>query len=578
MSFTLRCIAFLIVAVVGVAGFDWTDPLHLRVGGAAAGVLLLLALGLMWVSRARGSAHGPFRESALREILLGALTGVGWTGLMLLFFFVAARLPGAHAFFLDVDRESVERSAGLLETNGNHRDAAKIYLDALDTPHSAEWTVDLATRAVRNLTLAAERSPHEAEDLLREALRVAKEHGVSADYPRSVKASLVGRNAQTALEGNIAATQARLKATDVRRLEVERLLETHQLQSAKVLHSAFTARLQAVCGAAHATVANDLPSLGQLLEGEVRAAADQHVPTADAAQLLAEVRSLISARQPQALPAGAHARLLRGLPSPMPSLLLVDLQVTDSAQASITTLRSSDFVARQNGRALRVSSSPLAGGGTLDLTVALDQSDSMEGEKLREMKAACVEMLRRLPGGVRVRTAAFGSDVRMVSDWSTTRDAAIVGCQRLQADGATALFAAIAEAIRALAERPGQRHALLFSDGVNSVPGPSRESLIAEARRRRVAVHFIALASGNDDTTDIKAIAAETGGRVLVVADARELTGSFRQIADELTATGYRLAILDVFPSQRTEIEIGGLNALHLAVPVQVADQAVAQQ
>ncbi len=578
MSFTLRCTALLIVAIVGVTGFGWTDPIHLRVGGVVASVLLFLAVALMWISRTPASSSRHFRESPLREFLLGALTGAGWTGLMLLFFFVVARLPGAQAFFLDHNRESVLRAGSLLVTNGNHQEAADIYLDALNSPHSAEWTLDLATRTVRNLTLAAEHSPQEAEPLLREALRVAKKYGVSADYPRSVMESLAGRNAQSMLQGDIAATQARLKSVDARRQEVERSLETHQRQTAKALVNAHADRLKSVCNATRTALADDLASLGLILEDEVRVAASKDTPTRDGDKLLAEVRSLITARQPQALPAGSQARLLRGVPSPMPGLLLIDIQVTDSAKASISTLRDTDFIARQNGHALRVSSAPLRGGGTLELAIALDRSDSMAGEKEREMKGACIDTLRRLPDAVNVRLTTFGSDVRLVADWAMTRDAAITGCQRLRADGATALFAAIAEAIRSLADRAGQRHALVFSDGVNSVPGPSRDSLIAEARRLRVAVHFIALASVNDDTSDIKTIAAETGGRVLVVANARELTGSFRQIADELTTSGYRIAILDVSPSQPTEIQIGGANAVQLAVPAQDAHQTVAQQ
>ncbi len=578
MSFTLRCLTFLMVAVVGVAAFGWMDRLHLQVGALPAGVLLLLALALLWVSRTQVSAHRQFRESPLREALLGALTGAAWTGLMLLYFFVAARTPGAHAFFLDADRAAVDRSVSLLETNGNYGEAAQICLDTLKSPRSAEWMQELAERAVRNLTLAAERSPHEAEALLRQALCVAEDYGVSADYPRSVKASLVGRLAQSALEGDVAAAFKQLKSTDASRQEAERLLGQHQRQSAAALQAALAKRLQAMLSFVRAALADDLPTVAQLLDTEVQAAANQHVATTDAVKILAEVRAVIASRQPQTLPNGSHARLLRRVPSPMPSLLILDVEIIDSANTSVAALRSADFVARQQGGTLRLGTTPLSGEGTLELALALDKSDSMGGAKLHEMKPACVEMLRRLPAGVHVRATAFGTDVQTISDWSASRDGAIAGCQQLQAEGATALFAAIADAIRALTDRPGQRHAVIFSDGANSVAGPSREALIAEARRRRVAVHFIALTAGHDDTTDIETIAAQTGGRVLVVADARELSGSFRKVADELTANGYRLAILDADPSQPTEIKIGGVNAVQLVVPALDAHRTVAKQ
>lgn len=578
MSFTLRCTALLIVAIVGVAGLGWTTPLHLHVGGVAGGITLLIAVGLLWVSRDKGTDRGPFRENPLREALLGTFTGGGWIGLMLLFFFVVARLPGGHAFFLDQDRASVLKAAGLLETNGNYQEAADIYLDTLKSPHSAEWTHDLATGVVKDLTLAAEQSPKEAATLLREALRVAKQYGISADFPRSVMKALAERNAQSVLEGDVAAAEDRLRNVDASLQKAERQLEVQQRQAADALHKAFSTRLQSVCSVTRATLADNLLGLGQLLESEVRVAADNRVPTADAAKLLGEVRAQIAAQQPRDLPTGARARVLRVVPSAMPGLLVVDVQATDASGANLDALRSVDFVARQNGRPCSLAAAPLAGGGTVDLAVALDRSDSMQGEKLRAMKAACVDMLQRLPSGVRVRVSTFGSDVRTVADWSTQRDAAVESCQWLQADGATALFAAIADALSAFVDRSASGQVVVFSDGANSVPGPSRESLIAESRRCRAAIHFIALTSGHDDLTDIKAIAAATGGRVLEVGDASELTASFRQMADEVTATGYRVAILDVASSQPTEIRIGRLNAVQLTVPAQNANQPVATQ
>ncbi|MDX1964982.1 MAG: VWA domain-containing protein [Pirellulales bacterium] len=619
MSFCLRFLVFLIIDIVAVASFAWADTLHIQLGGIPASVLLLLGTIFLWVTRTRTTGHQKFRESPLREALVGAFMGAVWTGMLLLYFFVAARLPGTHAFFLDGNRASVEYSVRLLEERANHLEAAEICLAELANLHTADYTLSLATRAVRNLTLAAERFPAQAGELLNRAIRVAQQYGVSADYPRSVLAALAALIQQKKLAGEIAAAQtqlkttdarrqegerelaaaqeklkttearrqdgerelaaaqAKLKTTDARREDAERLLASHERQSAAALHAAIATRLQSVIAVVRATLADDLTTVGQLLEDVMRVAADKQVSTVDAAKVVTEVRAAIASRQPQALPIGARARLLRFLPSAMPGLLIADMQVTDAAGNPMASLRSVDFVARQDGRICTLAARPLAGEGTLELALALDRSDSMQGEKHHSMKAACVEMLQKLPSEVSLRVTTFGTDVRTVADWGTKRDVAIVGCQRLQTGGATALFAAIAEALRSLADRPGQRHIVVFSDGANSVPGPSPASLIDEARRRQISIHFIALTSGNDDLTDVKAIATKTGGRVLVVGDARDLTVSFRQVADELTANCHRLAILDVAPSQPLEIQIGGLNSVQVVVPPQIAQRTVAQ-
>ncbi|HEX9886919.1 MAG TPA: VIT domain-containing protein [Longimicrobiales bacterium] len=130
-----------------------------------------------------------------------------------------------------------------------------------------------------------------------------------------------------------------------------------------------------------------------------------------------------------------------------------------------------------------------------DLSVVLDVSGSMSGEKMDQAREAVLRLLESLDSRDRFRLAAFSNSVRVYrEDWTPARGdglrEAAAWVQRLQADGGTNLGEALAEAFGV--DSPPERLPIVvfLTDGLPTVgeQEPRRLAEWAETRagRRRV--------------------------------------------------------------------------------------------
>ena len=151
-----------------------------------------------------------------------------------------------------------------------------------------------------------------------------------------------------------------------------------------------------------------------------------------------------------------------------------------------------------------------------DVTVVLDVSGSMSGEKIEQARAALRELLGTLGRDDRFRLIAFSNSVRMYSDdWADARRARIDDARewvsRLAADGGTNIGAALDEAFRL--ESPANRLpvVIFLTDGLPSVGEQSPERLAdraeSEAGRRRI----FAFGVGHDVNTHLLDRLGEAG-------------------------------------------------------------------
>jgi Ca-activated chloride channel family protein len=151
-----------------------------------------------------------------------------------------------------------------------------------------------------------------------------------------------------------------------------------------------------------------------------------------------------------------------------------------------------------------------------DVTVVLDVSGSMSGEKIEQARQALRHLLGTLSGDDRFRLISFSSAVQaQSSDWSFARGAALERARtwvdRLVADGGTNVGAALDEAFRL--ESPDSRLpvVLFLTDGLPSVGEESPERLADIAERRAGRARVFAFGVGHDVNTHLLDRLGEAG-------------------------------------------------------------------
>jgi len=152
-----------------------------------------------------------------------------------------------------------------------------------------------------------------------------------------------------------------------------------------------------------------------------------------------------------------------------------------------------------------------AGGQPRDLTVVVDVSGSMSGDKLEQARAALHQLLNSLRGvdrgpADRFRLIQFSSAVRAhATDWTVAGAAALRDAHAwvdgLQANGGTNIAGALTEAFRL--ESPAGRLPLVvfMTDGLPSVGEQNPERIAAQAEQDRGNARLFAFGIGYDVNT-----------------------------------------------------------------------------
>jgi len=143
-----------------------------------------------------------------------------------------------------------------------------------------------------------------------------------------------------------------------------------------------------------------------------------------------------------------------------------------------------------------------------DVTVVVDVSGSMSGEKIAQAKEALRQLLGTLSETDRFRLVAFSSAVRAESrEWRTADAAAVRRATRwiddLDADGGTNIEAALQEAFRLESPRDRLPVVLFLTDGLPSVGEESPERLAEMAERRAGRIRVFAFGVGHDVNTHL---------------------------------------------------------------------------
>jgi Ca-activated chloride channel family protein len=266
-------------------------------------------------------------------------------------------------------------------------------------------------------------------------------------------------------------------------------------------------------------------------------------------------------------------------------LVNVTATVSDAAGRFVPGLRKDDFVVYEDGVVQTVTHFS-AERTPVSLGIVLDTSDSMDGEKMDAARSALNRFLYDLlDQRDEIFLYRFDDDPVLVQGWTTDRQQLSRAINRINTDGATAMYDAVAEAIPLAATGRHQKKAIvLISDGNDTSSRTRIDDLKQLVRESEVLVYAIGIdsdgrpssqpaplpkpptripipfpfpgggrrpalpqlqwppRSGGNDRVNVAALrdlTDDSGGRTEIIRSARDLNPATAGIASELSQQYY---------------------------------------
>jgi tight adherence protein B len=194
------------------------------------------------------------------------------------------------------------------------------------------------------------------------------------------------------------------------------------------------------------------------------------------------------------------------------------------------------------------------------VVLAVDRSQSMSGQSLRDASAATRGFVASKRAGDRIQVVGFGREALGLTTFSSSPTDALAVLGSLRADGrsGTALYDAIVRASTALRRenQPG-RVILVVTDGADVSSRATLETAIAAAQRARASVYAIGIA-GPDFTPDpLRRLAAGTGGTYLQARSSADLSALYSHIGNALAHTWQVRYVTAARPGERVSLAVG---------------------
>jgi Ca-activated chloride channel family protein len=207
--------------------------------------------------------------------------------------------------------------------------------------------------------------------------------------------------------------------------------------------------------------------------------------------------------------------------------------VTDRSGRYLLGLSQADFTVSDDGRPQRIETfetvdSPLAA------ILVLDISASMQ-PKIDDATRAARAFVKALKPDDRVGLYTFNTGLVGSVDLTLDRKPVIAGIDAARTDGETALYDAIAAALRRLKPVRQRKAVVVFTDGEDNRSRFSLKQVIEMAQASEVSVYAVAEAAETSVLYQfLQRLANETGGRSYPIAHIRKLPGTFTAIVTEL--------------------------------------------
>jgi VWFA-related protein len=237
------------------------------------------------------------------------------------------------------------------------------------------------------------------------------------------------------------------------------------------------------------------------------------------------------------------------------SIVAVLSTVTDAQGRLVPNLDRDQFTILDNGKPQEITffqneTQPFT------VVVMLDFSFSMNAH-LDLLKAATEQFILRMLPADKGQVGAFSDKIEFSGTFTSDRDDLIGALKELQFGNPTRLYDAIDASIDMLADVPGRKIVLVFTDGDDTASRKGQGDVLDKAREQEVMIYAIGLEAEffngqrmqrSRPDRGLRRLAAETGGGYFELKKTDDLAPTFTRVAQELHslyALGFTPTVFD---------------------------------
>ncbi len=223
-------------------------------------------------------------------------------------------------------------------------------------------------------------------------------------------------------------------------------------------------------------------------------------------------------------------------------LVEIPATVLDHKGRYVDGLRAELFSVADNGVAQRLVVFEGNDDG-LSCAILLDTTASM-ASALPNMKNAVLRMIEQMREQDSVAVYGFDTSLRTLLNFTTDKRPAKAAVTRTRAAGATALFDAIAEAVREMSGRAGKKVLVVFTDGDDNSSVLNSNNAILRARKEGIPIYTVAEGEALHSKKlieELTEISAVSGGLTYEIKKPHDAAKVFLDISEDMKHT-YLLA------------------------------------
>ena len=188
----------------------------------------------------------------------------------------------------------------------------------------------------------------------------------------------------------------------------------------------------------------------------------------------------------------------------------------------------------------------------LNVVLLIDTSGSMIGDPMTDARTAASAFVAAMAADDEIAVVSFSTTAEEVLGFTSDRAALNRAIGQLEAGGYTALYDGVVRASAMLAERDEGRDrvVVLLTDGGDTASVNTIDEAVSQLSASGAPVYAIGLETPETDMDVLATMAAQSGGRMVGVADSGDLERLYQDIARELT-TQYRVTFESVVPNTK---------------------------
>lgn len=178
--------------------------------------------------------------------------------------------------------------------------------------------------------------------------------------------------------------------------------------------------------------------------------------------------------------------------------------------------------------------------------LVIDTSGSMQGDGIDAAKAAADAFLAAVPGDVKVGLVTFSDQPNLAVAPTTDRTTVHAAISRLRASGETALYDAVALAVRSVGAH-GLRNIVLLTDGADTRSRIKLGELVPRIQTAKVTVDAVGFRTTDTQSAPLKSIADAGRGQVIAATQTSTLADAFASAARDIS---HQLVVTAPVPEQ----------------------------